>query len=99
MHIDSKLGIYKAEKPTDHSRNCKVDDQCSWAASPQSRTRTNEQASADAASNGNHVQMPGLQRLVKLIVPVLERSLLEGFRGTAHASPESQRRRCLQRAV
>ena len=42
-----------------------------------STTRTNEETSTNATTDGNHIQMPGLQGLVQLVVLVGSRATLE----------------------
>lgn len=56
----------------------------------ESATTTNKEASANRATNSNHVQVTRFEGLVELIALVCLCPALERFRGNSHASPETE---------
>ena len=67
-----------------------TDEQCRRAASRQRTARAHKEASADGATNGDHVKVPRFHRFVQLVVLVGERSLTERLR--CQAKPREQTR-------
>jgi hypothetical protein len=67
-----------------------TDQESSGTTSAEGTTRANEETSADTATNGNHVQVSGLQCLVELVVLVGERTAPEGV--GCHTEARQKRR-------
>jgi len=73
---------------TYHTDDGETDQKRSWTTPGKSATRTDEETSTNATTDRNHVQMPGLQGLVQLVVLVGSGTTLERFRGQAQAGHE-----------
>lgn len=95
---------------THHTDDGETDQERSGTTLGESTTRTDEETSTNTTTDGNHVQMPGLQGLVELVVLVGSRATLERLCGQTQARHErwlltlnvvaiGVRRGLLQRAV